>query len=210
MLSLRSPKAAFVVVASMLVLAGCSSSPASPPPKHPPTTTTSSTTTTTVPPTTTTLLASQPCPTSQVTVTASTGQGAAGTLVQRFIVTNTGSTPCDMSSYPFISPYGPLNQGGNQVEANLPITVTPIPAGFGDLGGAGGTVVVAAGQTAVFFLKWSDVVSASAPCYKTDGFDFRTPQAASNDQKLVTFSFSGSICGGALNESQIFPPSVTS
>jgi hypothetical protein len=115
-----------------------------------------------------------------------------------------------MNGEPFISPTGPLSQGGVSVTANLPVTVSPIPAGFGDLGGAGGQVVVAAGQAAVFFLKWSDVVSSAAPCYTTTGFDFRTPQAPSTDNKLVMFSFSGGICGGTLNVSQVLSASVTS
>jgi hypothetical protein len=115
-----------------------------------------------------------------------------------------------MNGEPFISPTGPVQQGGGSVEANLPVTVSPIPAGFGDLGGAGGQVVVAPGGTAAFFLKWSDVTAANVPCYQADGFDFRTPQAAQTDNKLVTYSFQSDICGGSLNVSQIFPPSVTS
>jgi hypothetical protein len=201
-----APKTAAVVIGAALVLAGCSSTPK----PVPPAITTSTSTTAPVPTTTTVAQAVQPCTTSGVTVTASSGQGAAGTLVQRFVVTNNGAAACTMNGEPFISPYGPQPQGGSQVEANLPVTVSPIPAGFGDLGGAGGQVAVAAGGTAAFFLKWSDVVSSSAPCYTTDGFDFRTPQAAAGDQKLVKFSFSGGICSGTLNVSQILGPSVTS
>jgi hypothetical protein len=205
--SLLRAKTAAVAIGAALVLAACSSTPA-PARTHHAAATTSTTTTTAPPPTTTTVAqAAPPCTTAGVSLTASTSQGAAGTLVQRFVVTNDGAVACSMSGEPFISPYGPQPQGGGQVEADLPVAVNPIPAGFGDLGGAGGQVVVAAGGTAVFFLKWSDVVSSSAPCYKADGFDFRTPQAA--DSKLVTFSFSGGICGGTLNVSQIFPPTVT-
>jgi hypothetical protein len=190
-----------------LVLAGCSSSPKAPPPPKPVTTT--STTATTLPPTTTTATqAVQPCTTTGVTVTSSSSQGAAGTLVQRFIVTNTTAGSCSMNGAPFISPYGPLPQGGSTVEADLPITVGPIPAGFGDLGGSGGRIVVPAGETAVFFLKWSDVTSASGPCYKGGGFDFRTPQ--DTNSKLVPFSFPSEICGGTLEVSQILAASVTS
>jgi len=205
-----SAKTASIVIGTALVLAGCSSAKPNTPPK--PAVTTSTSTTTTAPPsaTTTTAETAPPCTTSGVNVISSTGQGAAGTLVQRFLVTNSGSAACSMNGEPFISPVGPLTQGGVSVTANLPITVSPIPAGFGDLGGAGGQVAVGAGQAAVFFLKWSDVVSSTAPCYTATGFDFRTPQAPSTDNKLVTFSFSGGICGGTLNVSQIFPASVTS
>jgi hypothetical protein len=202
-----SAKTASVVVGTALVLAGCSASP-----PNAPAVTTSTTTSTTAPPpsTTTTAEAAPPCTTSDVTVTSSTGQGAAGTLVQRFLVTNSGSAACSMNGEPFISPDGPLPQDGGTVTADLPLTVSPIPAGFGDLGGAGGQVTVAAGQAAVFFLKWSDVVSSTAPCYTATGFDFRTPQAPSTDSRLLTFSFSGGICGGTLYVSQILPASVTS
>jgi hypothetical protein len=195
---------ASVFLGASLALAACSSTPA----KNKPAVTTSTTTTTAPPSTTTTAAALQPCPTSGVTVASSTMQGAAGTLVQRFVVTNSGATACSMNGEPFISPYGPQPQGGGQVEANLPITVSPIPAGFGDLGGAGGQIVVAPGGTAVFFLKWSDVVSSTAPCYQGDGFDFRTPESAAS--VLVTFSFPDGICGGTLNVSQILSSSVTS
>jgi hypothetical protein len=115
-----------------------------------------------------------------------------------------------MNGEPFVSPYGPQAQGSSTVDANLPVTVSPIPNGFGDLGGAGGQIVIGPGAAAGFFLKWSDVTSSSAPCYPADGFDFRTPQATSDDQKLVTFSFSGGICGGTLEVSQVLSSSVTS
>jgi hypothetical protein len=188
-----------LLVGAALVLAGCSSSAAKP---------ATSSTTTSAPTTTTTAAASQACKSSQVAVTASTSQGAAGTLVQRFLVTNNGSARCTMNGVPFISPYGPQPQGGSEVEANLPVNVRPISADSGAIGAAGTLINVSAGQSAVFFLKWSDVAS-SAPCHKADGFDFRTPQAAMDDQKLVTFSFSGGICGGTLSVSRILPSSVT-
>lgn len=201
-----SLKTASVLLGAALLLAACSSAT----PKTKPVVTTPTTTTTTAPaPSTTTTAAAalEPCPTNGVTVASSTMQGAAGTLVQRFVVTNSGAAACAMNGEPFVSPYGPQPQGGAQVEATLPITVSPIPAGFGDLGGPGGQIVVAPGGTVAFFLKWSDVVSASAPCYTTDGFDFRTPQSSGG--VLVKFSFPGGICGGTLNVSQILPPSVT-
>ena len=186
------------------MLGACSSTPAKPAV----TTSTTSTTTTTAPPPTTTTAALQACTTGGVSVASSTMQGAAGTLVQRFVVTNSGAAACSMNGEPFISPYGPQPQGGGEVEADLPVTVDPIPAGFGDLGGPGGQIVVAPGGTAVFFFKWSDVVSGSVPCYQGDGFDFRTPQSA--DSVLVKFSFPGPICGGTLDVSQVLPSTVTS
>jgi hypothetical protein len=201
----RFLQTAALVLGAALGLAACSSTPSSNKPAVTTSTTTAPTPTTS--PTTTTA-ALQACATNGVSVASSLMEGAAGTLVQRFAVTNSGSAPCSMNGEPFISPYGPQPQGGGQVEANLPVTVSPIPAGFGDLGGAGGQIVVAPGGTAVFFLKWSDVVSSTAACYQGDGFDFRTPQSA--DSVLVKFSFPGSICGGTLYVSQILSSSVTS
>jgi len=162
------------------VLAGCSSSPKSPP--VPKTATTTSTTATTLPPATTTTAAqaAQPCTTTGVSVTSSSSQGAAGTLVQRFIVTNTTAAPCGMNGAPFISPYGPQPQGGGTVEADLPITVGPIPAGFGDLGGSGGQIVVAAGQT-VFQLR-------CAPCHGSDrGADPSHPLLPGTDALRIKY-----------------------
>lgn len=149
-----------------------------------------------------------PCDANHVKVTVSTSDGAMGTQVQRFIIKNTGSGPCDMQSYPFISPYGLMEENGGKVEANLDVTVDAIPGDFGDLGLPGGAIGLAPGDTVVFFLKWSDVPIGDGPCTEADGFDFRPPQDPSTDHnQLVEFSFTP--CGDALQVSQVFPPSVT-
>ena len=149
---------------------------------------------------------SGPCLTGNVKVTASGSNGAAGTQVERFLIKNTGSASCTLQSYPGFSIYGPMPQGGSTVEANLPLTVQPIPAGFGDLGGPGGLVTLTPGGTAAFFVKWSDVPTGSSACPTGDGFSFATPTDGAH-QTLVTFSF-GAVCGTTVYDSQIFPPSV--
>lgn len=150
------------------------------------------------------------CTAAGLTVSKSTSDGAAGTLVQRFILTNTGAGPCEMSGNPFISPYGLLTQGSTKVEATLnEVKVNPIPSDFGDLGAIGGTIGLAPGDTAVFYFKWSQVPVGNTKCPKADGFDFQPPgDPSSDDQKLVTFAFSP--CGGELEVSQVLPPSVGS
>lgn len=148
------------------------------------------------------------CQTGSVKVTASGSNSGAGTQVERFLVTNAGSSSCTMQKYPGFSIYGPMPQGGSTVEANLTLTVQPIPSGFGDIGGSGGLVTLAPGGTAAFFVKWSDVPTGSGACPTGDGFSFTTPQDSSH-QALVTFAF-GAVCGSTVYDSQIFPPSVTS
>ena len=150
------------------------------------------------------------CKTGDVSVTVSSGQGAAGTQVQRFIVTNTSSSPCTMSKYPFVSPYGLQTQGSSKAEATLDdIKVGHIASDFGDLGGDGGVRTLAPNGTTVFFLKWSDVPVGNNPCDNADGFDFRPPQdQSSDDNKLVSYKFT--TCGGALEVSQMLSPSIGS
>lgn len=152
----------------------------------------------------------QACKTSQTKVTADSQQGAAGTIVQRFKVTNTGSLTCTMDKTPFLSPYGLLTQGGSKVEANLNIAVDPIPSNFGALGAAGGVQAVKPGDYAVFFLKWSQVpVGNTNTCQNADGFDFRSAgDANTGDQALVAFKFAP--CGPDVQVSQMFDKSVGS
>ena len=152
----------------------------------------------------------QPCKTSHTKVTADTQQGAAGTIVQRFKVTNTGTVACTMDKNPFLSPYGLMTQGSSKVEANLNIAVNPIPANFGALGAVGGVQTVQPGDYAVFFLKWSQVpVGNSNNCQNADGFDFRSAgDPDTNDQVLVAFKFAP--CGTDVQVSQMFDKSVGS
>jgi Protein of unknown function (DUF4232) len=142
-------------------------------------------------------------------VSASTGQGAAGTQVQRFVLTNKGTSSCSLQSYPFIAPLGTVEQDGSSVEGSVPVKVEPIPSDFGDIGGVGGLVVLGVDGKAAFFLKWTDVQSGSSTCYKVTGFDFGAPQSGTAGAELVTVDL-GNVCGGVLEESQVFPPSVTS
>jgi len=145
-----------------------------------------------------------------VSVTPSTSNGGAGTQVQRFIVTNTSSAKCEVQSYPFVSLFGLEQQGNSQVEGNLPVSQQPISSSSGDIGGAGGPQDLSPGGMTVFFVMWNDVGSGATPCPTADGFDFRTPQAASTDQRLINFKFPAPICGSTINVSQMLSPSVTS
>jgi hypothetical protein len=66
------------------------------------------------------------------------------------------------------------------------------------------------GGSAVFFIKWSDVPSGSAQCPTADGFDFRTPQAGTSDQRLIYYTFDAPICGSTYDVSEVLSDSVTS
>lgn len=137
-----------------------------------------------------------------LSVTASTSDGAAGTMVQRFVVKNVSGAACSMNGRPTVVPYGP------PAGPAFAPTVTPIPAGFGDLGGAGGTIVLAPGGTAAFFLKWSNVPVGDGPCPKAAGFVFRAPfDPLADADKKVAFAFQP--CGGAVQVSQILSAAVT-
>jgi Protein of unknown function (DUF4232) len=150
---------------------------------------------------------SRGCTDTHIRVTRSTEDGAAGTQVQRFILTNTGMVACTMRGHPFLSLYGPKKQGGTTVQANLDIAVGYIPATFGDLGTAPTTLTLAPGRTAVFFLKWSSVPVGDKACDNADGFDFRPPQDTdTGDNKLVAFRFQP--CGGQVQVSAVLPATV--
>jgi hypothetical protein len=153
--------------------------------------------------------AAKPCANASLTVAASgDNDGAAGTIVQRFLITNTSSTSCTMEGHPTISPFGLMTQGTTKAEANLDIKVDPIPADFGDLGGPGVLRTVAHGGTAVFFLKWSQVPVNDVKCPGADGFEFQPPQGATGNYKSVDYKFTP--CGTAMQVSNVLPASVGS
>ena len=134
-------------------------------------------------------------------------EGAAGTIVQRFVMTNTGTQACTMDRYPFVSPYGPTNQGGTMVEATLNVPVGTIPPTFGQFGNAGGEQTIAPSGEAVFFMMWSQVpAGGAASCPQADGFDFRPPNdPQASEQELITYGFTP--C--EIEVSQVFASSVT-
>ncbi|MEU2630813.1 DUF4232 domain-containing protein [Kitasatospora sp. NPDC007106] len=143
------------------------------------------------------------CVNPMLSVTASTSDGAAGTMVQRFVLTNVSSAPCSLTGRPTLVPYAPPGAPAPSV------AVGAIPAGFGGLGGSGGTLVLAPGGTAAFFLKWSNVPTGDAPCPKAAGFAFRAPlDPLADADKKVPFAFQP--CGGSVQVSQVLPASVTS
>ncbi|MEV6205510.1 DUF4232 domain-containing protein [Kitasatospora sp. NPDC051914] len=138
-----------------------------------------------------------------LSVTPSTSDGAAGTMVQRFVLTNTSTAPCSLQGRPSVAPYAPTGQPA------LAVTVGAIPAGFGNLGGGGSTLLLAPGATAAFFLKWSNVPVGDGPCPKAAGFAFRAPlDPLADPDKKVPFAFQP--CGGSIQVSPVLPASATS
>ena len=178
---------------------GTASSPSAPATAAPSDTPTSTPTTTPV--------SATPCTVKQVKVSVvDPDDGAAGTIVQRFVLTNASTQKCWMNKTPFVAPYGPLKQGSTTVEATLEVPVGPIPSNFGQLGAAGGKQTLSPGGKAVFFLKWSQVPTGNeTSCPQADGFDFRPPNDPSTDnQALVPYAFTP--CD--LQVSQVLPSSV--
>jgi hypothetical protein len=53
-------------------------------------------------------------------------------------------------------------------------------------------------------------MSAVAQCPTADGFDFRTPQAGTSDQRLIYYTFDAPICGSTYDVSEMLSDSVTS
>ncbi|HEV2360636.1 MAG TPA: DUF4232 domain-containing protein [Acidimicrobiales bacterium] len=202
---------AVVLAGGLLVaglLAGCSLSPStSTPPSTaggggtttvPPTT---SGPTTTQAATTTTAKEVAACQNDQVLVSLGSQQGAAGSQIAQYVVTNKSGTACTMSGYANVVPIG--TAGENPAAAP---GIVPIPSTYGAIGGNGGTVKLNPAGAAVFFLKWSDVAGGS--CYTVASFGFGTP-AADPSQTIPVHSRLGTVCGSTLNESEIFPPTMT-
>jgi hypothetical protein len=145
---IRKILVAGIGVATALALASCgSSSPApgaaglqnvsaSPDISESPSAAPNPTVTVTATPTATNAPAgAKPCSSADLKVAASgEDDGAAGTIVQRFLITNTSAVPCTMKGHPAITPFGLMKQGNSQAEANIDIKVGPIPSNFGDLG----------------------------------------------------------------------------
>jgi hypothetical protein len=151
----------------------------------------------------------KPCSNADLKVTASgDNDGAAGTIVQRFLITNTSSKPCTMKGRPSISPFGLMKQGTTKVQGNIDIKVDPIPANFGDLGGAAALRTVAPGGTTVFFLKWSQVPVDNNTCPVADGFEFQPPQGAGDNYLPITYKFTP--CGPSMQVSNVLPSSTGS
>jgi hypothetical protein len=137
------------------------------------------------------------CLGSGLSVTKSTDSGAAGTIVARFIITNTGTLACTMEGNPIIAVRG------------TNVDVKPIPSTFGPIGAPGGKQTLAVGYTAVFFLKWSQISADGSSCRQAAGFAFRPPgDASTTDNVSVDLQFSP--CGGEVEVSDIFAPSVGS
>ena len=184
------PSQAPTVAPSTVVASG---TPTTPPPSAPATTSTGP--------------AGPACTTADVQVSDDGESGAAGTEVETFTVTNSGTGPCEMSKWPFVSLYGPQKQGGGTVDATLSTSVGHIPGTFGSLGAAGGVLGLAPGDTATFYLKWSQIPFATGDkCLKVDGFDFRPPQDTSVDDNLMV-PITLTECSDSTQVSQMLPPS---
>lgn len=210
----------FIVIAgaaSALTLAACTSGPAgsagidavTPAPSTPvssapvatPTPTVTAKPTATGTPTPT-RPAVKPCTGADLKITVGTGQGAAGTLINRFLVTNTSTSTCTMKGHPGIVPFAL----SGTAKTNIGVDVDPIPANFGDLGQPAALETLAPHDQVAFFLKWSDVPTGNATCPDAAGFDFTPPGTDPDNRIEVDLTFSP--CGTDIQVSNIVPTTV--
>jgi hypothetical protein len=183
---------------ALVVLAGCSSSPSA---STSSTTTTGPTTTSTTRPsgsttttasgggTTTTRAGLTVCPSSQLTVTPQTGQGAAGTIEMSMTMVNHGSSSCLLDGYP----------GLQLLDANGHPLPTNVVRGGGPTFAAPAAnqppaqVVLAPGATAAFSLSYEDVpVGTETTCPTSSSAEVTPP----NDYTYVVVPLQIAPCGG--------------
>jgi hypothetical protein len=198
----RSMGVALGALAAASLLAACSSSPAKPASSTSTTTTsTSSTTSTTVPVSTTTSTANTTCQPSQLNITLSGSEGAAGTIELTFSLTNTSASLCTMFGYPGMQllsasgasePTSVIRGGGLAFE-----NVTPA------------SVSLANGQAAYFNVGYSDVVTGTTACTVSKQVEITPP----NDTAHAVVPVSNQIqaCNaGELHVSAVFASSNAS
>lgn len=166
------------------------------------------TVTASVPPTT--LVSAVPaCITPELTVgSAGPARMNGTTAVATFHVVNDSGAACAMTGEPNISVFGKQPQGSpggsggtSMVEANLVLSQVSFPAGATSTpGSSAGRVVVAPGQSALFFMGWQ---GGGSSCLVADGFTFQAPQS---DVWSDAIQYPFTVCGGELYVSVMEAP----
>jgi hypothetical protein len=195
----RTMGVALGVLAAASLLAACSSGPAKPALSTSTTTTsTTSTTSTTVPVATTTSAANTTCQPSQLNITLSGTEGAAGTIELTFSLTNTSPTLCTMFGYPGMQL---LSTSG----ASEPTTVVR-GGGLSFENVAPASVSLANGQTAYFNVGYSDVVTGNTACTVAKQVEITPPNDTAH--AVVPVSYQIQACNaGELHVSAVFASS---
>ncbi len=136
-----------------------------------------------------------PCATAQLRVEPVAVQPKGSTLVETFLLTNTGPNACSLVGPPGVAPF---RASGSSVQAN----VIPIPPGEGAIGGPGGRLVIERGDNAVFFLQWSPT-TPPGDCQDVDGILFDAPGSTSSSARIP---FAIRFCGRLIRRSVVLPP----
>lgn len=91
------------------------------------------------------------CVRKQLAAQANGGEGAAGTIYNKWVLTNVSKTKCTLSGYPSIALYG---KRGRPIATIVKRDLPPGPA----------VVTLAPGGSARFLTSYSDVPSSRRPC----------------------------------------------
>jgi Protein of unknown function (DUF4232) len=199
---LRWAATALVVGAAGLLASACSSGGSSTPTTSGSTTTTGATTsttssTTTSSSTTTTSSTSSTCQPSQLSMAVGQGSGAAGTIAESIVMTNTSTTTCTMFGYPGMQL---LDANGNALPTNV------VRGGATFLSAAANqspsTVTLAPGKVASFGLVYSDVPVGTQTSCPTSAKSEITPP---NDTAFAVIALAISPCnGGTVHVSPVY------
>ncbi len=105
------------------------------------------------------------CVRRQLAVKPNGGEGAAGTIYNKWVLTNVSKTKCTLSGYPSIALYG---KRGRPIPTTVKRDLPPGPA----------VVTLAPGGSARFLTSYSDVPSSRRPCPASSVMQITPPGVA--------------------------------
>lgn len=160
---------------ALLVLAACGSAPSArtPASSTPPASPAPTIGTTPAPTATPTpaAAAGDRCLVSQLSLSTGPRSAGAGTIQETFILTNTGSTTCQLVGYPGMQ----MLSGGQNIPTKVVRTPGPEPA-----------VTLAPGATSSFLAQWHDQTGYTTPCASSQQVQVTPPNAT--EQLTLTAS----------------------
>ena len=123
-------------------------------------------------------MATVQCDSSNTSVTAGTGNGAAGTLYETLVIKNTSMSDCVTGGYPGISLDNSMG--------------TQLGMAAGRMGGSGSQVTLAPGASATDIFSYGDAaVSTEMGCNPAPGADIRVYLPNATGSALVPFDHDG-------------------
>ena len=134
------------------------------------------------------------CQTTDLTISPANRQQRDGLYVARFVVADTGVSPCLLDGTIQITPQGPLGAEGSDLEAGLAVSQYPFPESVGVGARSAAAVTVQNGHPADFFIGWFP--ASPVVCEDGDSFNFAAPDSASpTDTATISYPF-GQVCNG--------------